>query len=76
MPEEIFTVARELQAKRIFAGHNSKFKLSIHPWDEPLQLLWENSKKQNIPVITPKIGELVDLKEENPTFSAWWEGIV
>ncbi|MFL0162320.1 MBL fold metallo-hydrolase [Aquirufa salirivi] len=76
MPEEIFTVAQELQAKRIFAGHNSKFKLSIHPWDEPLQLLWENSKKQNIPVITPKIGERVDLKEENPTFSAWWEGIV
>ncbi|MHA8097858.1 MBL fold metallo-hydrolase [Aquirufa aurantiipilula] len=75
MPYEIFTVAKELNAKKIFAGHNSKFKLSIHPWDEPLQLLWENSKKHEIPIITPKIGELVDLKDKNQTFSAWWQGI-
>ncbi|NGZ43638.1 MBL fold metallo-hydrolase [Cytophagaceae bacterium 50C-KIRBA] len=76
MPDEIFTVAKDLKAKKIFAGHNSKFKLSIHPWDEPLQLLWENSKKQDIPVITPKIGELVDLGLANPSFSTWWEGII
>lgn len=76
MPEEIFIAAKELNAKKIFAGHNSKFKLSVHPWDEPLKRLWENSKKQDIPVITPKIGELVDLKDDQSTFSNWWEGIV
>ncbi|RXK48801.1 MBL fold metallo-hydrolase [Aquirufa rosea] len=76
MPEEIFTVAQELQAKKIFAGHNSKFKLSVHPWDEPMKLLWGNSQQQEIPIITPKIGEVVYLNRNNQVFSRWWEGII
>ncbi len=35
LPEELPQVLRDLKAQRYFSGHNSKFSLSLHPWDEP-----------------------------------------
>lgn len=75
MPEQVFQVAEELQARKILPVHNSKFALANHSWDEPLKKISENQNSSDIPVITPKIGEIVFLKNSTQTFEKWWIGI-
>jgi hypothetical protein len=36
----------------------------------------ENGKKENIPVVTPMIGETVELKNLDQRFSEWWLGLI
>jgi L-ascorbate metabolism protein UlaG (beta-lactamase superfamily) len=75
LPEELLQVAKDLRAKRILPVHSAKFKLSTHAWDEPLKKAAENGKRENISVLTPMIGEQVDLKNEKQQFSEWWLGV-
>jgi len=77
LPEDVIKAIKDIQAKRVFPVHSSKFSLALHPWDEPLKKVTElNAASQNpIPLITPKIGELVELRNENQEFQQWWKGV-
>ena len=77
LPEEGLKAARDLGAQRLFPVHSSKFKLSTHPWDDPLKTITSLNHIQDQPldIITPKIGEVVYLNNKEQTFSAWWEEI-
>lgn len=75
MPDEILQAAKDLNAKRIFPVHSAKFSLGNHAWDEPLELLIENNKTENLTIITPIIGEQVNLKDSTQQFTQWWKGI-
>ncbi|MBZ4043797.1 MBL fold metallo-hydrolase [Flavobacterium hibisci] len=77
MPEDVLKAMKDLKAKRAFPVHNSKFPLSLHSWDEPLVKITElNTASENpIPLITPMIGELVELKNQQQEFQQWWKGV-
>jgi L-ascorbate metabolism protein UlaG (beta-lactamase superfamily) len=76
LPEETLKAAKDLQTKRLFPVHNSKFKLANHPWDEPLKTISElNEKAGDFPLVTPKIGEIVNVDAPTQTFTKWWENI-
>lgn len=75
MPDEILKVSKELKAKRILPVHSSKFVLGTHPWYEPLELITKNNEIEKLNVITPMIGEVVNLNDSNQVFTKWWEGI-
>ncbi len=75
LPGEILRAANDLQAKRILPVHSGKFALALHAWDEPFKQVTENNKKENPDVITPVIGEQVNLDDNQQTFRHWWEGI-
>lgn len=77
LPEDVIKAMKDLKAKRVFPVHSSKFALSLHPWDEPLKKVTElNDLSENpIPLVTPRIGELVELKNENQQFQQWWKGL-
>ncbi|MDP5201704.1 MBL fold metallo-hydrolase [Flavobacterium sp. DG2-3] len=77
LPEDVIKAMKDLKAKRVFPVHSSKFALSLHSWDEPLKKVTElNSLSENpIPLITPMIGEKVELRNKNQQFKKWWEGI-
>lgn len=75
MPDEILQAAKDLNAKRIFPVHSSKFALGNHPWYEPLELIIENNKQENLNIMTPMIGEKVNLKDTTQQFSRWWKGV-
>jgi hypothetical protein len=57
------------------AVHNSKFAIANHPWDEPLINVAAQLKAENINLLTPKIGEQVNLKDNNQVFTEWWKNI-
>jgi L-ascorbate metabolism protein UlaG (beta-lactamase superfamily) len=75
LPGETLAAAKDLQAKRLLPVHNSKFALSVHPWDEPLKKITEMNTDANLKLATPMIGEEVNLKDDAQRFSKWWEGL-
>ncbi len=75
LPDEVLQEAKDLNAKRVLPGHSSKYALSIHPWDEPLNLITELNKNVNIPLVTPMIGELIYLRDEQQQFKKWWKSV-
>ena len=75
MPREVLQAAKDLNAKMILPVHSSKFALANHAWDDPLIQIAAANKNMNLPLITPRIGELVDIKNRDQKFSEWWVGL-
>ncbi len=75
LPNDLIMAFRDLNATRLLSVHSSKFALGNHPWDEPLIKASASCKELNIPLLTPMIGELVNLKDPTQKFSEWWKGI-
>jgi L-ascorbate metabolism protein UlaG (beta-lactamase superfamily) len=75
LPEQVFLEAKDLNATRVLPIHWGKFALADHPWKEPIERLSKISKENNITLVTPMIGEIVELNNENQIFSHWWENL-
>lgn len=73
LPNEVLKASEDLQAKRLFPVHSSKFAMANHAWDYPLAKLSQLNESADIPLITPIIGEKVMLKETDQKFKRWWE---
>ncbi len=72
LPEEVLIAAKELKAKRLLPVHSGKFALANHAWNAPLQELTTLNQQHQLPIITPMIGEVVNLKDEKQQFKQWW----
>jgi L-ascorbate metabolism protein UlaG (beta-lactamase superfamily) len=57
MPEEMVQAAVDLKAKEVLPVHWGKFRLSMHPWNEPVKRVLAKAKELNILIKTPMIGE-------------------
>ncbi|KAF2517028.1 MBL fold metallo-hydrolase [Flavobacterium foetidum] len=77
MPEDVVKAIQDINTKRALPVHSSKFALSLHAWDEPLIKVTElnNLSENPILLMTPLIGEIVELKNEEQQFRQWWIGI-
>ena len=75
LPEEVLKAAQDLRAKRLFPVHSGKFALALHTWDEPLKKLAALNESVNIPLVTPKIGEVVYIGDFSQKYSEWWSEI-
>ena len=75
LPAQVLQAAKDLHAKRLFPVHSSKFALANHPWDEPLIKITELNQTVKIPLVTPMIGEFVNLKDDKQVFKSWWIGV-
>lgn len=73
MPEQTVQAALDLQAKHLFPVHWAKFVLGLHHWDEPIIRVSKEAKLKNVPLITPMIGEAVNLDNDNQRFVEWWK---
>ena len=73
LPDEVLKAGKDLNAKRIFPVHSAKFNLGGHAWFDPLAKITELNKQANQQLVTPMIGEVVDLDNENQKFQNWWE---
>ena len=73
MPEETAQAAVDLGAKAVLPAHSGKFAIANHAWDEPFVRLAEASRGKAYRLLTPEIGEPVDLDETEQLFPYWWE---
>ena len=72
MPEETVQTHIDLRGELLMPIHWGAFKLSIHPWQEPVERLLKKANSLNVKVTTPKIGEPVILGKSVPS-SNWWK---
>jgi L-ascorbate metabolism protein UlaG (beta-lactamase superfamily) len=72
-PEETVQAAEDLQAKALLPAHVGKFTTARHPWDEPFIRIAEASRKENIRLLTPQIGEQFFLNNIQTEMSQWWK---
>ncbi|MDX1601454.1 MAG: MBL fold metallo-hydrolase [Salinimicrobium sediminis] len=73
LPGENLQAALDLKAQRLMPVHSSKFDLALHDWDEPLNEMSRLNQSIGIPLVTPVIGELVNLNDSNQKFTEWWK---
>jgi hypothetical protein len=58
-PAEAVRAAEDLQANALLPAHVGKFTIARHPWDEPFIRIAEASRRENIRLLTPRIGKLL-----------------
>ena len=67
LPADLLKAFNDLHAKSLLTVHHSKFALGNHPWDEPMIKVTASARELHIPLLTPKIGEVVNLENtKNP----------
>lgn len=71
LPKETVQAHIDLKGKLLFPIHNSTFKLSMHPWYEPLEKVTQEAKTRGVEVIHPIMGEIVPMYRFYST-SLWW----
>ncbi|GLB47647.1 MBL fold metallo-hydrolase [Neptunitalea lumnitzerae] len=71
-PEETLQAAEDIKAAKLIPVHWGKFTLANHPWNESISRITSAAENSNIQLITPKIGEIVDLSGAK-VFENWWE---
>ena len=71
-PEQTLQACKDLGGRVLMSIHNSTFKLSFHPWKEPLERISKLAIQENLPLLTPQIGARVVLGQDIiPT--PWWQ---
>lgn len=75
-PEESAQAAVDLKAKVAIPIHWGAFTLSLHDWYEPAVRIKAEADKLGLKVITPLIGETIDLTTMNVEFKEWWKADV
>ncbi len=65
--------ATDLGAAALIPAHVCRFVLARHAWDEPFQRIFAAREGKSYRLLTPMIGEAVNLSSDNPgSFSPWW----
>ncbi|KJY72230.1 beta-lactamase [Vibrio coralliilyticus] len=62
----------DLGAEQLLPVHWSTFELFAHRWDEPMTDLIEEAKATGAKLVTPTVGETLELNDEINT-SFWWK---
>ncbi|WES69698.1 MBL fold metallo-hydrolase [Superficieibacter sp. HKU1] len=73
MPEQTAQAAVDLNASAILPGHSGRFVLAKHTWDDPYKRLAQASLNKPYRLLTPQLGEPVNISDRRHQFSAWWE---
>lgn len=73
LPEHLGETMHALGAKRILTVHHAKFALSMHPWKEPLEHAKRLRDEEGLPILMPRIGQIVRYTDTTFTTDDWWE---
>jgi L-ascorbate metabolism protein UlaG (beta-lactamase superfamily) len=74
MPEETAQAALDVKAKVLMPLHWGKFSLAMHPWKEPIERLSVKAAELGIPVLTPRIGRIVNGPDVELS-ERWWDEV-
>ena len=74
LPAEVVQAAKDLGAVHMMPVHWGKFALSNHAWDDPIRKVSAISQLQDQPLVTPMIGEAVNLRSMEGSTS-WWTNV-
>ncbi len=70
-PEESVQAALDVNARKVMPIHWAGFSLAQHHWTEPVRRFTAQAEKENLPFITPGIGQLVSTHQTIQR-EPWW----
>lgn len=71
-PEETLQAHLDLNGKLFVPIHWGMFDLALHNWAEPVERSYKLATAWEIPIMIPKLGQLVDIGIDNVT-TPWWQ---
>ena len=71
-PEQTAMAGVDVNAKMIMPIHWGAFKLSHHTWTDPVERVSRKAKELGIGIITPRIGEQIELDSMVISEPNWW----
>jgi len=75
IPEQTMQAHKDLRGRVLMPVHNGTFDLALHPWYEPFERLSALAKQDDIPLLTPVMGQGVNLNQL-PDTSPWWRELM
>jgi len=75
MPDEVIKGFVDLKGENLIPIHWGMFTLAMHNWFDPPVEIKKRAKDQNISLITPIIGQVINMKKMTSTES-WWEKFI
>lgn len=75
MPEETAQAAVDIKTQQMMPIHWGAFTLALHEWTDPVERVIKATSRLNVPMITPRIGQAIDLTQEEKPSSTWWREI-
>jgi L-ascorbate metabolism protein UlaG (beta-lactamase superfamily) len=73
-PEEAVQQHQDLGGNLMVPLHWATFDLALHPWYEPIERTIVATGTSNVKVVTPLIGEVIDI-DRLPETNTWWRDI-
>lgn len=61
---EVAEAFKDLKGKKLLPVHWGVFDLALHPWDESIEMMKKVAAEENIPIVTPKMGERKNISAE------------
>ena len=71
MPQDSLQAFKDLKGKVLVPVHNGTFDLSTHSWFDPMEKITALAKESQIILLTPQVGEVVDIKKIEVS-KPWW----
>ena len=72
-PEQTAMAGVDVNAKMIMPIHWGAFKLSHHTWTDPVERVSRKARELGIGIITPRIGEQIELDSMVISEPNWWQ---
>jgi L-ascorbate metabolism protein UlaG (beta-lactamase superfamily) len=74
-PENALKAVALLEADTFLPIHWGTFRLAMHPWDQPAEVLLEQSSSIRTRLVMPQLGEPVEPGRASGTVEPWWRSV-
>jgi L-ascorbate metabolism protein UlaG (beta-lactamase superfamily) len=74
-PENALKAAALIGGGAFLPVHWGTFRLGMHAWDQPAEVLFDLSPKTHMPLIMPKLGEPVEPAHASGHVDPWWRSV-
>ena len=74
-PQNALEAVALLDADTFLPVHWGTFRLAMHPWDQPAEVLYEQGSKIRTRLVMPKLGEPVEPGRASGQVEPWWRSV-
>ncbi|MEM7657532.1 MAG: MBL fold metallo-hydrolase [Bacteroidota bacterium] len=74
-PEESVQAAKDAGVRMAIPVHWGGFALALHTWQDPIERFTKAAKQEDLPMLSPPLGQTVILGSESSVSSDWWQSL-
>ena len=74
-PENALKAVALLDPETFLPIHWGTFRLAMHPWDQPAEVLYEHATQNRTRLIMPRLGEAVEPGRATGVVEPWWRAV-